>query len=56
VDAVGGGEKREDEGVLEEGRAIATNRRAEVPVGRTMQTVKQAAWGAFVFGIGIGAT
>lgn len=50
------GTEGEDEGVLEEGRTIATNRRAEVPAGRVMQTVKQAAWGAFVFGVGIGAT
>lgn len=44
------------EDVLEEGRAIATNSRAAVPQGRAVQTIKQAAWGAFVFGVGLGAT
>jgi hypothetical protein len=49
--------KDENEGELEEGRVIATNRRAAVDPPRTaLQTIGQAAWGVFVFGVGVGAT
>lgn len=52
-------EELPEEDELEEGRKIATNSRALVappPPGGAMQTFKQAAWGALVFGVGVGAT
>lgn len=48
---------KEETDELEEGRVIATNSRAvNPPPGTAMQTFKQAAWGALVFGVGVGAT
>lgn len=52
----------EEEQELEEGRKIATNRRAAAAEALAreragpLQTFKQAVWGAAVFGVGVGVT
>lgn len=58
IDAVEA-EDEEEATELEEGRQIATNARALRPppaASSTLETVRQAAWGALVFGVGVGAT